>query len=63
VNYKEMSSILAAQLRPSYMTYLVLNSRGLKLIDKSAIGSTDPVLLNVYGAPALIPRTEFRQPM
>ncbi len=25
--------------------------------------STEPVLLNVYGAPALIPRNEFRQPM
>jgi hypothetical protein len=23
----------------------------------------EPVLLNVYGAPALIPRNEFRQPM
>jgi hypothetical protein len=24
---------------------------------------TEPVLLNVYGAPELIPRNEFRQPM
>jgi hypothetical protein len=25
--------------------------------------STEPVLLNVYGAPELMPRNEFRQPM
>ncbi len=25
--------------------------------------TTEPVLLNVYGAPELIPRNEFRQPM
>jgi hypothetical protein len=25
--------------------------------------NTEPVLLNVYGAPELIPRNEFRQPM
>jgi hypothetical protein len=25
--------------------------------------SSEPVLLNVYGAPALIPGNEFRQPM
>jgi hypothetical protein len=24
---------------------------------------SEPVLLNVYGAPELIPRNEFRQPM
>jgi hypothetical protein len=27
------------------------------------IQCTEPVLLNVYGAPALIPRNEFRQPV
>ncbi len=26
-------------------------------------GSSEPVLLNVYGAPEMIPRNEFRQPM
>jgi hypothetical protein len=25
--------------------------------------TSEPVLLNVYGAPELIPRNEFRQPM
>jgi hypothetical protein len=30
----------------------------LKILDMS-----EPVLLNVYGAPELIPRNEFRQPM
>ncbi len=25
--------------------------------------NTEPVFLNVYGAPELIPRNEFRQPM
>ncbi len=25
--------------------------------------TTEPLLLNVYGAPELIPRNEFRQPM
>jgi hypothetical protein len=27
------------------------------------VGRSEPVLLNVYGAPASIPRNEFRQPM
>ncbi len=34
------------------------------LISKCRIDrNTEPVLLNVYGAPELIPRNEFRQPM
>jgi hypothetical protein len=27
------------------------------------LSQAEPVLLNVYGAPELIPRNEFRQPM
>ncbi len=29
----------------------------------SPLYCTEPVFLNVYGAPELIPRNEFRQPM
>ncbi len=31
--------------------------------EQAEIDSSEPVLLNVYGAPALIPRNEFHQPM
>jgi hypothetical protein len=40
-----------------------INAR--RTIDKFAIAdkSPEPVFLNVYGAPELIPRNEFRQAM
>ncbi len=32
-------------------------------VNKSEVRLPEPVFLNVYGAPELIPRNEFRQPM
>jgi hypothetical protein len=32
-------------------------------MDVNALNYPEPVLLNVYGAPELIPRNEFRKPM
>jgi hypothetical protein len=32
-------------------------------LEQTGICSTEPVLLNVFGAPESIPRNEFRQPM
>jgi hypothetical protein len=32
-------------------------------LSRTCTSNTGPVLLNVYWAPALIPRNEFRQPM
>ncbi len=36
---------------------------GVTLPSLPSYVTTEPVLLNVYGAPELMPRNEFRQPM
>ncbi len=51
----------------SYLVHAVVK-KNLKSANRYSVESVrknipEPVLLNVYGAPALIPRIEFRQPM
>jgi hypothetical protein len=47
------SAARTAKTRPSFSLRFSLD----------CVSSSEPVFLNVYGAPELIPRNEFRQPM
>ncbi len=44
-------------------TYKRQDKREEKKGGRRKLLNSEPVLLNVYGAPELIPRNEFRQPM
>jgi hypothetical protein len=49
---------------PAYSDTLESEGRQIKqYLIKYNKNSSEPVLLNVYGAPELIPRNKFRQPM
>jgi hypothetical protein len=45
------------------MGHDLLESYSILGIDFSSHTPAEPVLLNVYGAPELMPRNEFRQPI
>ncbi len=62
VGFTHLAKTAALQqgLRAALSEFL---SPGLKTFFGGGEGLTEPVLLNVYGAPELIPRNEFRKPM
>ena len=45
-----------------FLCCLEVGKKGIRS-ETDSVADPEPVLLNVYGAPALIPRNEFRQPM